>query len=123
MNTGLLLDMAAEAALERIAVGSLADGLSFAALKANAKAGASWLCAQPGETVVFIGLNGPALPLALFASGLADKPFAPLNYRLTDEDLRKLLARTAPSTAIVDQDMMARVAGVDGVQFISREAF
>lgn len=123
MNTGLLLDMAAEAALERIAVGSLADGLSFSKLQACARAGASWLCQQPGETVVFIGLNGPALPLALFASGLADKPFAPLNYRLSDEDLRKLLSRTAPSVAIVDEDMLPRVQGVEGVTLISRRAF
>jgi hypothetical protein len=36
------------------------------------------------------------------------RPFAPLNYRLPDADLSKLLARTAPSVAIVDDDMARR---------------
>jgi acyl-CoA synthetase (AMP-forming)/AMP-acid ligase II len=73
--------------------------------------------------VVFLGTNGAAFPLALFAAGLAGLPFAPLNYRLADADLRRLLGRTAPSIAIVDADMLPRVAGVAGVTLVAREAF
>src|SRR5690606_16151929 len=39
------------------------------------------------------------------------------------EDLRKLLARTAPSVAIVDEDMMPRVAGTPGVTLVTRGDF
>src|SRR5262249_9582010 len=74
-------------------------------------------------TVAFIGLNGEVFPLALFASAYAQKPFAPLNYRLPDDDLRRILERTAPSIAIVDDDMAARVAGVPGVTIVPRTAF
>ena len=123
MHTTLLLDMAADAAPDRVALGRISDGLSFAELRRRAHAGAVALDAQGGETVVFIGLNGPAMPVAIFAAGLLGKPFAPLNYRLPDTDLRKLLARTAPSVAVVDDDMIARLGDCPGVTVVSRSAF
>src|SRR4051794_30006530 len=104
--------MAAEAAPDRIALGGRADGVAFAELAERARAGAAWLAARGEGAVVFLGLNGPALPTALFAAGLLGRPFAPLNYRLPDEDLRRLLARTAPSVAVVDDDMAPRVGEV-----------
>ena len=109
MHTPLLLDMAADAAPAR---------------RPNARrSGAAFLSAQGGETVVFVGLNGLALPLAIFAAGLLGKPFAPLNYRLPDADLNRLLARTAPSVAIVDDDMVHRLQAADGVTLVSRSVF
>ena len=123
MHTGLLLDMAAEAAPDRLAVGPLADGLTFAELQRRSRQAAGWLSAFQGETVAFVGLNGPALPIALFASGVAARAFAPLNYRLPDADLNRLLARTAPSVAIVDDDMLARLSPAPGVTVVARSAF
>ena len=123
MHTTLLLDMVAEAAPDRLALGPRADGVSFAELQARARAGAAWLAARPGETVVFLGLNGPAMAVAVFAAGFIGKPFGPLNYRLTDPDLNRLLARTAPSVAIVDDDMIARLTPAEGVTVVARSAF
>lgn len=123
MHTALLLEMAADAAPERTILGELSGGVSLTELQARAKAGAAWLGKQSGETVVFLGLNSPYLPVAVFASALAGKPFAPINYRLADDELRKLVARTAPSIAIVDEDMLPRVRSVDGVQFVSAGEF
>src|SRR5262245_47154444 len=111
MHTALLLEMAAEGLGERLAVGSLAGGTSFAALLAQARAASAWIARHPIKTVAYVGLNSAAFPVALFASALAGRPFAPLNYRLPDADLRKILARTAPSLAIVDDDLKARVTG------------
>jgi len=123
MHTALLLEMAAGALGDRTATGSIGDGVTYDELAARARAGGGWLAAQDGGTVVFIGLNGPALPITLFASAEIGRPFAPLNYRLPDAELRKLLARTAPSIAIVDDDMLARAQGVDGVKIVARGAF
>jgi acyl-CoA synthetase (AMP-forming)/AMP-acid ligase II len=123
MHTPLLLEMAAEAFPDRVAIGSLEGGVTYGELLARARGASAWLGAQSCDTVVFIGLNGPALSTAIFGSGLVGKPFAPLNYRLSDPDLRKLLARTAPSVAIVDDDMMSRVEGVKGVTLVSRTDF
>jgi fatty-acyl-CoA synthase len=123
MHTSLLLQMTADTMPERVAVGSLDGGVTFGELAARAHAGAAFLLSKGGEVVVWVGLNGPALPAAIFASALMGKPFAPLNYRLSDADLRKLLARTAPSVAIVDDDMATRVQGVEGVTLVSRHDF
>ncbi len=123
MHTALLLDMAADAAPDRVALGRRADGLTFAEVRRRARHGAAWIEALGGVNVAFLGLNGPSLPIALFAAGMLARPFAPLNYRLPDADLKKLLARTAPSVAIVDDDMVARIGSVEGVTVVSRTAF
>jgi acyl-CoA synthetase (AMP-forming)/AMP-acid ligase II len=123
MHTALLLDMAAEALGERIAFGSLNGGLSFAGLGVSARAGAGWLSGMGGETVAFIGFNGEALPTALFAAALMEKPFTPMNYRLTDAELARLVSRTAPSVVIVDDEMAARVPDIDGVTKVTTSAF
>jgi fatty-acyl-CoA synthase len=123
MHTALLLDMAADAAPDRLALGGLSDGLTFEELRRRAHHGAAWLESMGGDNIVFVGLNGVALPVALFAAGMLAKPFAPLNYRLPDADLRRLLARTAPSVAIVDDDMLTRLGDCPGVTLASRSAF
>jgi acyl-CoA synthetase (AMP-forming)/AMP-acid ligase II len=123
MHTGLLLEMAAEAFPDRVAVGSLSDGVTYGELALRARAGGAWIATHGEGPVVFIGQNSTAVPTALFASAEIGRPFAPLNYRLADAELRKLLARTAPSVAIVDDDMLARVEGVPGVVMTTRSAF
>lgn len=123
MQTQLLLEMAAEAMGDRGGYTTVEGSLSYAEAFGRARAGAAFLHGQNGDKVVYLGANGSAFPLVLYAAGLAGKPFVPLNYRLADADLRKLLARTAPATAIVDADMIDRASGVDGVQIVSREAF
>jgi fatty-acyl-CoA synthase len=70
MHTARLLDMAADAAPDRLAFGGRACGLTFADARSQARAGAAWLTGHVAGTVVFVGLNGPALPVALFASSL-----------------------------------------------------
>ena len=123
MHTALLLEMAAGAFGERLAVGSLNGGVSYEELAARARAGGAWLDGQDAFTVAYIGLNSPALSAALFASAEVAKPFAPLNYRLADAELKKLLGRTAPSVAIVDDDMLPRVEGTPGVILLARSDF
>jgi acyl-CoA synthetase (AMP-forming)/AMP-acid ligase II len=123
MHTALLLDMIADAAPDRLALGPRAEGLTFAETRRRAHHGAAWLEQLGGANVAFVGLNGPSLPVAVFAAGMLARPFAPLNYRLPDADLQKLLSRTAPSVAIVDDDMVARVGRPDGVTIVSRSAF
>lgn len=123
MHTGLLLEMAAETFPDRIAVGSIEGGVSYGELAARARAGGVWIMDRGPGPVVFVGLNSAAVPTAIFASAEIGRPFAPLNYRLSDEELCKLLARTAPSVAIVDDEMLARVAGTPGVTLATRSQF
>ena len=123
MHTALLLEMAAGALEERTATGPHSHGVTYGELAARARAGGVWLAAQDAVTCVFIGLNGATLPVALFASAEIARPFAPLNYRLPDAELRRLLQRTTPSVAIVDDDMVARVEGVEGALIVPRSKF
>ncbi len=123
MHTALLLDMMADAAPDRLALGPRDEGLTFAETRRRAHHGAAFLEQLGGRNIAFVGLNGPTLPVALFAAGMLARPFAPLNYRLPDADLSKLLARTAPSVAIVDDDMAHRLQPADGVTVVSRSAF
>ncbi|MET0361292.1 MAG: class I adenylate-forming enzyme family protein [Sphingobium sp.] len=123
MQTQLLLEMSAEAIGDREGYKTVEGGLSYGEAFRRAKGGATFFHKLTGDTVAFLGHNGPAFPLALFAAGLAGKPFAPLNYRLADADLRKLVARTAPSIVIADGNMATRVHGIDGVTIVTREAF
>jgi acyl-CoA synthetase (AMP-forming)/AMP-acid ligase II len=123
MHTALLLEMVAEAFPDRIATGPLSEGVTCAELAARARAGGVWLDSLDAVSVVYVGLNGTSLPVALFASAEIARPFAPLNYRLPDAELRRLLGRTAPSVAIVDDDMAPRVADVDGVILVTRSEF
>jgi acyl-CoA synthetase (AMP-forming)/AMP-acid ligase II len=123
MQTSLLLEMASDGAPDRLILGELAQGMTLAEAQARARGAAAWLSKQSGDTVVYLGLNSVYLPVTVFAAGLVGKPFAPINYRLSDEDLRKLLGRTAPSVAIVDDDMLPRVQGVAGVQLVAASEF
>ena len=122
MNTGMLLEMAADGMGDRIAVGSRKDGLTYAALADRARRVASVVAESGAERVVFVAQNSAGLPALLFGSGLAGAPFVPVNYRLADEQLRGILARTAPAVAIVDDDAISRVADVDGLTVLSPAA-
>jgi fatty-acyl-CoA synthase len=123
MELPLLLEMAAGSFADRIALASPDGPISYDAAFARARAAAAWLRGKSGDKLVFVGLNGSAFPIALFAAGISGRSFVPLNYRLTDDDLRKQVARSAPAVVVVDADMAHRVGGVDGVEVITREAF
>jgi fatty-acyl-CoA synthase len=123
VHTPLLLDLTADVCGDRKALGTLADGLDFAAVRNNARAAAAWLAESGSQNAVFVGLNGNALPVLMFASGMAGMPFVPVNYRLPDADLRKLIARTAPSLVVVDDDMVARIEDIGGATLVKRSEF
>ncbi|KQZ62280.1 AMP-dependent synthetase [Sphingopyxis sp. Root1497] len=123
MRTPLLLDIAADACSDRLAIGGRDGGLDFTAYRARASRVAAWLVGKGKANTAFLGMNGDALPVLLFASGMAGTPFVPLNYRLADGDLNKLVARTAPAMLIADDEMLPRIAPVEGVELVARSDF
>jgi acyl-CoA synthetase (AMP-forming)/AMP-acid ligase II len=50
-------------------------------------------------------------------------PYVPVNYRLSDEQLRAIVERAAPGTAVVDPDVVARLDNIDGLRVIDRPSF
>jgi acyl-CoA synthetase (AMP-forming)/AMP-acid ligase II len=93
MNIAMVLDMAADAMGDRVAIGSSAGGLTYADVRDRARSGAARVRAEGAATVALAEPAGPIVPVALFASAWAGASYAPLNYRLPGDALGALLER------------------------------
>ena len=125
MNIMILLEMAAQAAPDRIAIGSLDGGLTYvqlferagglaAALRAQAAAGDGDGDGPP--SLLYTDVATPALPVALFGAAWAGQIFVPVNYRLADDRLRTLIAKQAPSLSINGIDGAERIGTLEGIR-------
>jgi fatty-acyl-CoA synthase len=124
LNISLLLEMVTDAATNRVVLGSRSgDGLTAGALRELSERGAAWLFRNDVQHVGFLGLNSPAFPAVLFSAARAGVPFAPLNFRLPDDQLRGLLARIAPGVLVADSDMAERASGIEGLDVMTTERF
>jgi acyl-CoA synthetase (AMP-forming)/AMP-acid ligase II len=121
MHLAMLLEMAADGLGDRVLLGTSGDGISAAELATRARRLGAQLAAMPGERIGLVDLNSEAVPLLLFGSALAGKPFVPINYRLADEQLRAIVARTAPATIVVGDGVAERIGDVDGIELLSRK--
>jgi acyl-CoA synthetase (AMP-forming)/AMP-acid ligase II len=117
----MLLEMAAEGAPHRPAVGSRDGGLTYGRLLSHARRLAALLRERGVERLGLVDLNSEAVPLCLFGAGIAGIPFAPINYRLTDVQLGAILSRLAPALVIASADAEARVAGAAGIDVMTRD--
>ena len=115
MGIELLLDIASSTAPDRVVLGSREDGLSLDRLAALAAGGALVIRDSGARTLVFLGSNGAAFPVAVFASARAGVPICPLNYRLSNEQLTGLLDRVEDPLIVADEEQVAQVAGRERV--------
>jgi fatty-acyl-CoA synthase len=108
VNVAILLDLVADLDGDRVLV--KADGRPVTAqglrLAARALAGRLRAFGSPGSVIAFLGVNGPAVPIALFACAYADRVFAPLNYR-ADADLLRHFATVLEPAAVLAEDRYA----------------
>ena len=123
VNLGMLLEMAAEGAPDRIAVGSKKGGLSTSALHSRARGAAAMFMGRELAHVGMVDVNSEAVPLALFGAALAGLPFAPVNYRLPDAQLRSIITRLSPGLVIAGPDIVDRIGAVEGIEVITRDEF
>ncbi len=123
MNIALLLEMAAEGAGERVALGPRAGGVSYAELLRLARSSGEWLAAQPGQRAGLLDGNSAAVPLLLFGSALARKAFVPVSYRLAAGQLRAVLARLGPAVLVIAPDAVLPAPLPDGLAPRTREQF
>ena len=122
MNVATLLEVAAEPLGDRVAIGSLEGGLTYADLLARARAAAHLLVERHAERLVSVDINSEAVPVGLFAAALAGVPYVSVNYRLADAQLVAVLERAAPAIAVVDPSVPARLGdGVPGLELITRD--
>jgi acyl-CoA synthetase (AMP-forming)/AMP-acid ligase II len=121
LNIGMLLELAAEGMPDRIAVGTGADGISYAQLLERARRGAAVVRAHGVERVGLVDMNSSAVPLLLYASALAGVPFTAVNYRLADNRLRSVIERLAPALVVSGEAARARIQGVPGLELLTRD--
>ncbi|PBC47559.1 class I adenylate-forming enzyme family protein [Rhodococcus sp. ACPA1] len=117
MNLSMLLEMAAENASDRVAVGPRDGGITYGQLLDRARTLATELTASDHAHVALLDLNGPVVPVLLFGAAAAGVPLAPLNYRLPDDQLDQAVARLAPATVVVGEDAAGRLTARDDVVF------
>ena len=96
MNVAMLLDMAADALGDRLAVGTADAGLTFAELREQSRA----VAAGVPDGMCALACGDPCgidTPVALFAAAWAGVSYAPLNFRLPEAARAELLARIEPA--------------------------
>src|SRR3546814_20066493 len=72
----------------------------LAQLRGRAVLGAELVAGAGADAIVYLAVNGPAFPVAMFAAAYAGVPLVPLNYRLGVEQLEQLLANH-PSALVI----------------------
>ncbi|MFB4298633.1 class I adenylate-forming enzyme family protein [Actinomadura sp. NTSP31] len=102
MNLAVILDMVADGSADRVLIGDRAGGMTAAALRERAAAGAARIASAGADRLLYLGPNGPAFPVALFAATLAGVPFLPLNYRYGDGQLADVLGRQDDPLVVTD---------------------
>src|SRR6476661_174888 len=124
MNLMMLLEMAASGFGERVALGSRdGTGLTYEQLFDRAGRSARVFAEASIERVSLVDVSSSALPIALFGSAWAGKPFVPLNYRLTAEELRRLAVEVAPSITVCEAPVVPKLFDLDGVEAVTRDDF
>ena len=88
----MILEMAADAFGDRVAIGNADDGLSYEGLRRAARAIADRVEDSGAKHLALIEPNSPLVPAALFGAAWAGVSYAPLNYRLPDASLQELIA-------------------------------
>ncbi len=87
MHLGLLLEMVHSGYGDRTALTAGQDNLDYAGLAERSWAATADIVELGVPSVVYVGGNHLAYPLALFGAAGAGVPFIPLNYRLGAEQL------------------------------------
>lgn len=100
LNLTMLLDMAADGFGDRVIIGRRSDGYSAPQLQTLSAGGARLINRASASCLIYLHVNGPAFPAALFAAARAGVPLLPVNYRLSDHQLRRILADYKDGIAI-----------------------
>ena len=94
----MILEMAADALGDRLAVGTRSDGLTYEQLRTAARAVAVRIAEEHAhvDTLALMEPLSPLVPAALFGAAWAGVSYAPINFRLPDDQVQELLTRLEP---------------------------
>jgi len=116
----MILEMAADAYGDRVAVTDGQTSLSYVELRLRALAAAEIIKGNGSRNTALLDVNSTAVPVALFGSALAGTPYAPVNYRLSKDELSDLLNRIAPATLFTTTDAFSGLTAPEGIILTDR---
>lgn len=120
MNIMMLLEMAAQGFGDRVAFVNGNQSITYQQLyEAAGQAGRS-LRAGGIDHVAMLDVSSLALPIGMFGSAWAGKPFVPINYRLTSAEIDALLERIRPALLVTDGARLASLSGTPGIELVER---
>jgi acyl-CoA synthetase (AMP-forming)/AMP-acid ligase II len=79
--------------------------------------------ASGADHLAVLDVSSLALPVGVFAAAWAGVRFVPLNYRLTDEELARLVDQITPARLVTEAERVEDLSRHDGIEVISREEF
>ena len=71
---------------------------------------------------MYVGENDDVLPALLFGAALAGRAYVPVSYRVADDRLRAMVARTAPSLVVGDEGIVERLGPIDGAEVVTGDS-
>jgi len=98
----MMLDMAVEGFGDREVIGRAGSALTPVDLRRRAESGAAILAGKGADALLYVAVNGPAFPVAMFAAARAGVPLVPINYRLGADQLTRLLSKHPGAYTIAD---------------------
>lgn len=122
MNLTMLLDMAVDGFGDRVVIGSKDGGITARALRDMSIRGADLIRRSNADAVVYLAVNGPAFPVAMFSASRAGVPLVPVNYRLGAEQLRGLLSNHSNALGIAGPAEAATLASA-GIESLGSAEF
>lgn len=115
MNISLILQMAADAAPDRVGLVCGGKRWTYAELLLAARGAADLIKASGASHVALLDESSEAAVIALFGSAMAGVPYVPLNYRLADANLGPLVDRIAPALLVGDGARAAAATRTDNI--------
>ena len=103
MHLALVAEMVASGLGDRTAITTARRDLGYAELHDLAGRAADRFEADGATSVLYLGTSHAALPVALFGAAIAGIPFIPLNYRLGDEPLDRMVAAHPGAVMVTDR--------------------
>lgn len=119
MKLSMLLDMAADGFGDRLVVGTFSDGITASRLRDMARAGAELVRRSGADSILYLEVNGPAFPVAMFAASWAGVPLVPVNYRLGTQQLEHLITQHPGALVISTEAFADRFSATDGRKVMS----
>ncbi|HXO55805.1 MAG TPA: class I adenylate-forming enzyme family protein, partial [Mycobacterium sp.] len=121
MSISLLLEMASSSDPERTAVVSGDVRLTTQQLSDLADGGAGIIAGSGASHVAYVGTGGAMLPLLIFASARAGLTFTPINYRLSAEGIKTLIARLPDPLLVIDNRYLDELGGPGGLEGVAKQ--